>query len=467
LRCKARDLYPLPSSRQVTREGFLVAPAKINRTGIQVYRARELGLDGGDRPVRLYRPAEEVFRKETLDSFESQTTTDDHPEDDVNSENWSTLAKGDIRDVCPDGEETAARVIVRDETTKQKVKAGKAELSCGYSFDLDMTPGKTARGEDYDGIQRNIIGNHVAIVDRGRAGSGVRIADRDPSERNRTMTKQRLTIASTKISDKLTVPGFSFDIDADDAAAQAVRDAYDRHGNALSELKDAHMAVCGERDFHASRADGLASQIKDMAKADPDEDGDEDEEGTTDKKGKDAAAIARVKAKLEAQDAEIKRLKALAEPAAIELAAETRAKVVGDAKPFVAKDFDPKGKTVAQIRIAALDGAMKNESVKAILVAVLGGVEPAKADEITQARALDAVKAAAARVTTEDDDGQDPLISRRMAGDTDVEDTDASNSDGGSTVQSYWQREAAMSRRPATARNYGRDSGGSGAVVED
>jgi len=281
LRCKARDRYPLPSSRQVTREGFLVAPAKINRTGIQVYLARELGLDGGDKLVRLYRPAEEVFRQETLDSFENATATDNHPEDDVNSENWHLLAKGEIRDVCPDGEETAARIIVKDEDQKQKVREGKAELSCGYSFDLDMTPGRTAKGEAYDGIQRNIIGNHVAIVDRGRAGFGVRIADRQP-ERTPHMKLQRLTIQPLKIGDKIAVPGFSFDVDLEDPATVAVRDAYDRHGAALSELKDAHAAMCDERDFHKTRADGLAAMMKDAAKkagAESDEDGDEDDDG--------------------------------------------------------------------------------------------------------------------------------------------------------------------------------------------
>jgi len=451
----------------VTREGFLVAPAKINRTGIQVYLARELGLDGGDKPVRLYRPPEEVFRKETLDSFEDQTTTDDHPVDDVNSENWSKLAKGDVRDVCADGEFTAARIIVKDETAKQKVKDGKAELSCGYSFDLDMTPGTTARGERYDGVQRNIIGNHVAIVDRGRAGSGVRIADRQP-ERNAPMKTERLTIAPIKIGDKVAIPGFSFNLDLEDPAAQTVRDAYDRHANALSELKDAHAGVCDERDFHKGRADGMASQLKDMsAGKDDEDDGDEpdddDEELGENKKkapkAKDAALLAKLAAKLAAQDAEIKRLQALTAPEAIEKAAEARAKVVGDAAAILGKDFDPKGKTIAQIRIAALDAALKDEKVKDVAAAVLGGAEPAKADEATQTKAFDAVKAARGKVMATDDDTQDSKLSRILLGDA----------EGAAPVanpaRNYWQREAAMSRRPANGKYVSANAGD--AAVED
>lgn len=51
------------------------------------------------------------------------------------------------------------------------------ELSCGYHYDPDMTPGTTPDGEDYDGIMRNIRGNHVALVEEGRAGPDCTVAD--------------------------------------------------------------------------------------------------------------------------------------------------------------------------------------------------------------------------------------------------------------------------------------------------
>lgn len=50
------------------------------------------------------------------------------------------------------------------------------ELSCGYHYDPDMTPGM-ANGERYDGVMRNIRGNHVALVSEGRAGHDVLVAD--------------------------------------------------------------------------------------------------------------------------------------------------------------------------------------------------------------------------------------------------------------------------------------------------
>lgn len=56
----------------------------------------------------------------------------------------------------------------------------KRQLSCGYGYTPDMTPGQTPEGVAYDGVMRHIIGNHVTIVKDGRAGPDVLVADEDP-----------------------------------------------------------------------------------------------------------------------------------------------------------------------------------------------------------------------------------------------------------------------------------------------
>lgn len=53
------------------------------------------------------------------------------------------------------------------------------ELSCGYRYRADMTPG-TYQGQHYDGVMRDIVGNHVALVKEGRAGSDVIVGDSTP-----------------------------------------------------------------------------------------------------------------------------------------------------------------------------------------------------------------------------------------------------------------------------------------------
>ncbi len=50
------------------------------------------------------------------------------------------------------------------------------EISSGYRYRADMTPGNY-EGSDYDGVMRDLVGNHVAIVKEGRAGSDVVVGD--------------------------------------------------------------------------------------------------------------------------------------------------------------------------------------------------------------------------------------------------------------------------------------------------
>ncbi len=55
------------------------------------------------------------------------------------------------------------------------------QLSAAYSYDADMTPGEY-EGQKFDGIMRNIKGNHVALVKEGRAGPDVVVCDEQPME---------------------------------------------------------------------------------------------------------------------------------------------------------------------------------------------------------------------------------------------------------------------------------------------
>lgn len=60
----------------------------------------------------------------------------------------------------------------------EAVESGKQrELSCGYRYVPDMTPGTSPEGEKYDGRMTQIIANHIALVEAGRAGPEVMVAD--------------------------------------------------------------------------------------------------------------------------------------------------------------------------------------------------------------------------------------------------------------------------------------------------
>jgi len=166
------------SSRERTVEGFLRANAVIARVGVQAYQPRELGMQG-TAPIRLYRPAEEVFAADAVASVEDKPVTDNHPHEDVTATNWRTLAKGHVRNAIARVQDglLGARVTVSDADLIRAIDSGKSALSCGYAFDYDATPGTTPDGQPYDAIMRSIRVNHVAVVDRARGGPACRIAD--------------------------------------------------------------------------------------------------------------------------------------------------------------------------------------------------------------------------------------------------------------------------------------------------
>jgi hypothetical protein len=66
------------------------------------------------------------------------------------------------------------------------------ELSCAYRYTPDMTPG-THEGVRFDGRMTNLIGNHVAIVETGRAGADVVVSDS-------TIPKKELPMKSKPLS---------------------------------------------------------------------------------------------------------------------------------------------------------------------------------------------------------------------------------------------------------------------------
>ena len=174
---QARDFMSL-TSRRVTDEGYLVAPGNLARCGIQEYLAYELGLDtdGMDpmKVIRLHRPPEEVFDAASMASFENKPITIEHPPVAVTADNWTELAKGEVRDVARSGDLMTGTLLIKAKDAIEALQSGKAQLSNGYTFDLDMTSGTTSDGREYDGIQRRIRGNHVALVDSARCGSACR-----------------------------------------------------------------------------------------------------------------------------------------------------------------------------------------------------------------------------------------------------------------------------------------------------
>lgn len=158
-----------------TPEGYLICKSvPIARTGVQEYRGIEFGAPEPQQIYQVERPEEEVFSAAALASFEGKPVVDEHPNEDVTSTNYSRYTKGVCRDVRRgDGELSecmVADLIVYDKQLIQEIKNGKRDISCGYNC-LWVPSGENGY------TQKEIRGNHVAVVNQGRAGHKVSIRD--------------------------------------------------------------------------------------------------------------------------------------------------------------------------------------------------------------------------------------------------------------------------------------------------
>lgn len=179
------------ANTRLTADGYLVAEIAVARTGIQQYHSSEIGK--GDGLVNVYRDESEVFALDSLASFVGKPVTDNHPPVEVKADNWKQFAVGSIGEgVLRDGEHIKVPVTLMDAETIKAVQNGKREISMGYTAELEWVDGVTPQGEHYQAKQKNIRINHLAIVDKGRAGSTCRIGDAlwgDTSPNNNTGEK--------------------------------------------------------------------------------------------------------------------------------------------------------------------------------------------------------------------------------------------------------------------------------------
>jgi hypothetical protein len=166
----------------MTPEGFLLCEAvPIARTGTLIYDESELVNDdgpivqGGDGGlVTIERNPDEVFRAETIASFEGKPVTLSHPDDFVSPANWRELSMGITQNVRQgEGIESdlmIADLLITDSAAIEEVRSGLRQVSCGYDAEYEQLA--VGRGR-----QTNIVGNHVALVERGRCGPRCAIGD--------------------------------------------------------------------------------------------------------------------------------------------------------------------------------------------------------------------------------------------------------------------------------------------------
>ena len=294
------------SAPRRTADGYLVADAKVARTGVQDYLGSELGRP--DMPiVRLYRPPEEVFAQDAMHSYAYRPLTIEHPTQMVDSATWKAVSAGQTgAEVVRDGEFVRVPLVLMDATAISAYESGKRELSMGYTAEIVFRDGVTPDGQPYDAVQTNLRMNHLALVDKARGGAQLRIGDGGaPGASNPGPHHQK---KEPTMSDKtILVDGLS--VVTNDAGAQAI-------GKLQAQLKDAQTAQASADHAHQT-------------------------------------AIATKDAEIAKRDAEIDSLKGqVLSDAALDQRVQQRGDLIGKAKAI--HDADYSGKTDAEVRKAAV-----------------------------------------------------------------------------------------------------------------
>lgn len=176
------DALTLDAPRR-TSDGYMAVRAKAARTGTYAYLGSEIDPDNkhGLRDagmVNVLRDAAAVFDPLSAHSFIGKPITDNHPTVAVNAKNWRDHARGTVMGAkWEEGGYLAFDLMLTDADTIDAVNAGKRELSNGYAAELQFGDFDGPGGVKCVAKQIAIKGNHVAIVDRGRAGPSCAITD--------------------------------------------------------------------------------------------------------------------------------------------------------------------------------------------------------------------------------------------------------------------------------------------------
>lgn len=281
----------------VTPAGFLLCKnVPIARVGWMIYGPDEtpIAVTKTTGLAHVNRTADDLFHPDCIGSFMGSPVVDEHPDPDdypdgVTPETWKKLSKGFSlsnvrRGEGRDEDVMLADLLITDADLIASVQAGKREVSCGYDADYEQTG-------DGEGRQFNIIGNHIALVEKGRCGPRCAIGDRAHQPEGNIMPTPKKPIVG--IAKRRAVLDARRKVIDAEAALQDIEEAdqgmaADEEGGA-SGGGDTHIHIHGPGGMDKPKA-GASTDEEDPNPADPDAGGD----GGDDRIGKLETAVAAI-----------------------------------------------------------------------------------------------------------------------------------------------------------------------------
>ena len=167
-------------AKQIDLNGYwLIEDNPVSKEGVFPYLGKQISPElEPEKIYMVYRPASELENPDTVESFNAVPFIDEH---EMLGEGFTKYddrpAGGVLYNVKADNGILLGDFKIYSESLKDEIANGKKELSLGYLCDYELSRG-IWNGQRYDAIQKNIRGNHVALVNKGRMGADVRVYDK-------------------------------------------------------------------------------------------------------------------------------------------------------------------------------------------------------------------------------------------------------------------------------------------------
>jgi hypothetical protein len=214
VRAYAGIAFDKKTARRYDADGRLhVDASHISKANVCEYLGSEipdweqLGLTP-DKLYRLYRDPEELAKGAA--TFNNNPILSRHVPVDVRDHRPELVVGSTGTDALfADGYLDNSLVFWAGEAISDIENDIKKELSSAYRYRADMTPGTSPDGEAFDGVMRDIVGNHVALVKEGRAGPDVIVGDEAITKTTNgvvTMSKVRMQSLKATIAAGALIP---------------------------------------------------------------------------------------------------------------------------------------------------------------------------------------------------------------------------------------------------------------------
>lgn len=169
-----RAMHRIDSDGHLHIEGANISKAMIcPYLGSEIPHAAELGLD----PLRVYFLFRDPAEMESASkSYTNKPLMADHVA--VSAEQpYKQYVAGAVSNIRFSFPYLKADIGVWNADDIRNIQTHKKEeISCGYKYRADMTPG-SFEGQKYDGVMRDLVCNHIALVEAGRCGPDVTASD--------------------------------------------------------------------------------------------------------------------------------------------------------------------------------------------------------------------------------------------------------------------------------------------------